>query len=114
MHEFTLAQCLLEIVDEYTRKDDIARVNSIRLSFGRLSSVEPSALRFAFEIQAKGTKAEGASLEFEILPVIIYCTSCEKEEKGDLYQLVCPVCGGSQVVLTGGMEKLQIREMDVD
>jgi hydrogenase nickel incorporation protein HypA/HybF len=114
MHELYLAQSILDIVQDYAAKQHFKKVNSVLLSFGRMSCIEPKSLQFAFEVQAKDTTAEKASLDFKILPAVIHCFSCEKDLEVQTYSAVCPKCGGEEVILTGGTEELQILEMDVD
>jgi hydrogenase nickel incorporation protein HypA/HybF len=114
MHELYLAQSILDIVQDYAAKQHFKKVNSISLSFGRMSCIEPKSLQFAFEVQAKDTTAEKASLDFKILPAFIHCFSCEKDLEVEIYSAICPTCGGQEVLLTGGTEELQILEMDVD
>lgn len=114
MHELSLISSLLDVVEEYAAKHGFTKVNTLRLSFGRLSCIEPSALEFAFAVQSRGTKADGATLECEILPVVISCLLCEKDYSLPSYPAVCPACGGMDVVLKGGREELKLIEMDVD
>lgn len=114
MHELSLVNGLLEIVESYEQTHGFGRVNALKLSFGRLSCIDPSALRFAFEVQSRGTKAEGAALELDIRPVVLYCLHCERETVADRYPLPCPTCRGENVIMTGGTESLQLIEMDVD
>jgi hydrogenase nickel incorporation protein HypA/HybF len=114
MHELSLINGLLDIVETYEKSHGFEQVNALKLSFGRLSCIDPGALRFAFEIQSKGTKAEGAVLEFDIRPVVLYCFSCEQEMNVERYPVPCPECQGVNVIMTGGTESLQLLEMDVD
>jgi hydrogenase nickel incorporation protein HypA/HybF len=114
MHELYLAESILNIVQEYATQQRFRKVNSISLSFGRLSCIESKSLQFAFEVQAKNTAAENASLNFQILPVVIHCFSCEKDLEVETYSGICPKCGEEEVILTGGTEELQILELDVD
>jgi hydrogenase nickel incorporation protein HypA/HybF len=114
MHELYLVQSILNIVDEYASRQHFNKVNSISLSFGRLSCIESRSLQFAFDVQAKDTLAENASLDFDILPAIIHCFFCAKDLEVETYSAVCPSCGGDEVILTGGTEELRILEMDVD
>lgn len=114
MHELSLINGLLEIVETYERTHGFEHVNTLKLSFGRLSCIDPGALQFAFEIQSKGTKAEGASLEFDIRPVVLYCFDCEREVVVERYPVPCPECRGENVIMTNGTETLQLLEMDVD
>ena len=114
MHELYLAESILNIARDYAAKQHFSKVNSISLSFGRLSCIESKTLQFAFEVQAKDTLAENASLDFKILPAVIHCFSCEKDLEVEWFSAVCPDCSGQEVILTGGTEELRILEMDVD
>jgi hydrogenase nickel incorporation protein HypA/HybF len=114
MHELYLAESIINIVGDYAMRDGFKRVNSISLSCGRFSCIESKTLQFAFDMQAKDTPAEGAALDFKILPAAIHCFSCEKDLEVNAHTGVCPACGGLEVVLTAGTEELQILELDVD
>jgi hydrogenase nickel incorporation protein HypA/HybF len=114
MHELYLAEAIINIVQDYAARDGFKKVNSVSLSYGRLSCIEPKALQFAFDVQAKDTPAEGAALEFQILPAMMHCFSCEKDLEVKALTGVCPSCGGNEVILTAGTEELQILELDVD
>ncbi|HUK03900.1 MAG TPA: hydrogenase maturation nickel metallochaperone HypA [Burkholderiales bacterium] len=63
MHELSLAQSVVEIVEEAARREGAARVESVRLEIGELSHVEPESLAFAFEVAARDGCARGARLE---------------------------------------------------
>ena len=114
MHELYLAESVLNIVQEYAARQQFKKVNSILLSFGRLSCIEPKSLQFAFEVQARETLAQDAALQFKILPSVLHCFSCGKDLEVDIYEGACPQCRGEEVLLVGGTEELQLLEMDVD
>ncbi len=114
MHELSLTLSILEIVEAKAAEHGFRRVNSLKFSLGHLSCVEPKALEFAFAIQAKGTMAEGATLEFERCPVVIYCFSCKRELTLKSFDSRCPECSKEEVVLVGGTEELKLLELDVD
>ena len=114
MHELSLVESILQIVDEYATKDGFSRVTSLRLTCGKLSSVVPQALSFAFEVQSKGTRAEGAALELEILPAVVHCLACGIDVEVDRFDARCPTCKGFEVLLVGGTEELKLIELDVE
>lgn len=115
MHEIALTQSLIAIVEEYALREGFTRVNTLRLSFGRFACLDPGALEFTFGVQARGTVAEGACLEFEILPALISCNVCGTESAPEgPFDTSCPHCGSSETILTGGMDELKLLEMDVD
>jgi hydrogenase nickel incorporation protein HypA/HybF len=113
LHELSLVQALLDMVEEQAEKHGFNKVQSLKLSFGQLSSIEPSSLRFAFEILSAGTRAAGALLDFDIRPIVVRCLSCQATERSEMLVLRCSQCG-AEVSLTSGMETLQLLEMDVD
>ena len=114
MHEMSLVQAILNIVEEYAAKENFKKVASITLSFGKASTVVPAALTFAFEVLSEDTLAHGAELIFDIKPVVIYCMSCSRDITVDSYEAVCPLCHGHEVLLSGGTEELKLVEMDVE
>lgn len=65
MHEMAIAESIVELVEEHAKRDVFQRVHQIHLVVGALSHVDPRALEFGFEIIAKGTVAEGATLKID-------------------------------------------------
>lgn len=114
MHELYLAESIIHIVSDYAARDGFKKVNSVLLSYGRLSCIESKSLQFAFDVQSQNTSAQGADLYFRILPAAIHCFSCQKDLEVDAPTGTCPSCGGMEVMLTAGTEELQILELDVD
>lgn len=114
MHEISLAAAILSIVEEYAAKQKFSKVESIRLSLGRLTCIEPKTLELAFEVQSGGTRAEGAKLNFEILPVSVHCLACGADTRMESYCGTCPECAADQLLITGGREDLKIIDMEVD
>ena len=114
MHELSLVNSLLEIVDDYARRESFKTVNCLHLSMGRLSCVDRASLQFAFDVQAKGTCADNARLDIDILSAVVYCFACGEETRQDRFEAACPKCGSSQVTLTGGTEELRLLDMDVE
>lgn len=114
MHELSLVESILQIIDEYAHREGFARVTALRLCCGKLSSVVPQALSFAFEIQSKGTRAEGAALELQVLPAAIHCLDCAKDVEVDRFEARCPQCLGYEVLLVKGTEELKLIELDVE
>jgi hydrogenase nickel incorporation protein HypA/HybF len=113
MHELSIAQSLLEIIEHEALPYRGARVTTVTLRIGKLSGVMPDALRFGFEALSKGGIAEGASLMIEEVPVMIYCHQCGGKNTTDNPFLLCPRCNGTEVEMIAGRE-LEIKEMEID
>ena len=72
MHEITLSQRALEIIEQQAQQAGARRVTGVWLKVGAFSCVEASALTFCFELVCRGTLAEGC----ELLQTLTY-TRCE-------------------------------------
>ncbi len=104
MHEMSLAESVLKIVDAAAASQGFERVTEIRLEIGALSGVEIDAMRFCMDAVLRHSLAEGAGVVFEIVPGQGWCMQCgDNVEIGALYD-PCPRCGSYQVQPTGGTE----------
>lgn len=113
MHELSIAEGILSIVEDYARRNDASKVLSVKLRIGEMSGVQPEALAFCFEICAKKTVAEGASLEIERVPLSARCRACNATFDVEGYCFLCPDCGSTEVEIVSGRE-LQVAEMEVE
>lgn len=113
MHEMSLAEGVLQIVEDAAREQGFLRVRTVVLEIGQLSSVEPEAMRFCFDAVACGTLAEGAQLEVVEVPGEGLCFSCGKTVPLAALYDPCPACGGYPVQATGGTG-MRVRELEVE
>lgn len=104
MHELAVAESLLKIIQDESKKHGLLRVKQVHLRIGGLSTVVPSALSFSFEVISQGTLAEGAHLAMEMVPVTGHCLDCDADFEIDNYLFLCPRCGGTLVMLVSGKE----------
>ena len=109
MHEMSICQGLMSQVERIAKEQGAKRVDSILLSVGPLSGIEPQLLSQAYSVARMGTVAESAELEMEIGPVIVECRSCGASGEAEVNRLLCPSCGDWQVNLTRGDELLLLR-----
>jgi hydrogenase nickel incorporation protein HypA/HybF len=113
MHELSLCQGLLEVLEEQARTQDFARVKAVWLEVGQLAAVESEALRFCFDVVVRGTLAEGARLHLVELPGQAWCLDCARSVPIHSRLDACPGCGSYRMQVTDG-EKLQVRELEVE
>jgi len=64
MHEVSLCESILRIIEKQAEKDGFSHVVSLTLTVGELSGASTEALAFCFPFVAKGTLADGAALAF--------------------------------------------------
>jgi hydrogenase nickel incorporation protein HypA/HybF len=108
MHELAITESLVHAVDERVAPE---RVACLRLQVGRLAGVVPEALRFCFDICARGTALEGAALEIDETPGRGRCRSCGAEVAMESFLDLC-ACGSADVEVVAGQE-LKIKEVEV-
>ncbi|MBS1190888.1 MAG: hypA [Rhodocyclaceae bacterium] len=113
MHEMSLAEGVLQLVEETARREGAARVKTVVLEIGQLSSVEPEALKFCFEAVAHGTMADGAALAILDVPGAGWCMACSATVPLQEVFGTCPQCGGYQVQATGGTE-MRVKEIEIE
>lgn len=113
MHELSLAEGLIEHVERATRDAGAARVTALHLRIGALSGVDADALRFGFDVAARGTLLEGATLDLTLVPVVIYCPACAAAvELPDIQHFRCPRCGTPSADVRDGLD-LTIETVEV-
>ena len=113
MHEVSIAQGLMKILEDETNKHDVSRVTRVHLRIGELSTCVPDALTFAFEVVSEGTVAEGAELKIEVVPARGRCEKCDIEFDVDSTMFLCPQCGGIAAEIVSGKE-LDIAEIEAE
>lgn len=102
MHELAIAQGVVDAVVE--RLGD-ARVAVVHLTIGRVSGVDPDAIRFCFDLVAAGTGLAGARLQVGEPPGEARCRACGAEFAVEDLVLLCG-CGSADVELLRGGELL--------
>jgi len=104
MHELSIAQSLLEIVQEEGDKHGVSKVTRVCVRIGGLSTIVPEALAFSFQVITEKTIAEGAVLAIETVPAMGRCPTCGIDFGMDRTSFVCPECGGMASAVISGQE----------
>jgi hydrogenase nickel incorporation protein HypA/HybF len=113
MHELSLIESILELIQDAARREGFSRVRVVRLEVGALSCVETSALEFAFESASMKTCAEGARLEMQIIPGLGRCSVCGAHASMEALYDLCPACDGHPMVVLSGTE-MRVKDLDVE
>lgn len=113
MHEMSLAEGVLQIIEDYAKRERFTKVTAVRLEVGRLAGVEPESLRFCFDAVTRGSLAEGAQLEIIELPGRAWCFRCSKTVDVNSDPGCCPQCGSIELQVEGGRD-LRIKDLLVD
>ncbi|MCX7627620.1 MAG: hydrogenase maturation nickel metallochaperone HypA [Methylophilaceae bacterium] len=113
MHELSLAEHVLQLMEEAAARQGFSRVRGVWLEIGQLAAVEVEALRFAFESVARGSLADGAALHVIELPGQGWCARCAATVHVGEQPAACPRCGSPGVQILGGTE-MRVKELEVE
>jgi len=112
MHEMSLAEGVLQLIEDAARQDAFKKVSAVWLEIGQLSGVEPQAMAFCFDAVTRASVADGARLEIIATPGQGWCMACAKTVPMTEVFGECPDCGGYQLQVTGGTE-MRVKELEV-
>lgn len=112
MHEMSLCEGILEVLKQHAETQHYTKVKTVWLEIGTLSSIEPDALRFSFDLVVQNSLADGAKLEIIAIDAQAWCFFCQQiiiiQQRYD----VCPLCGGVSLQINDG-EQMRIKELEV-
>ena len=108
MHELAIMESVIETISERAGNQP---VSTVRLEIGRLTGVVPDALRFCFELCAKGTTLEQARLEIAEIPGRAHCARCGVDRDIQSFADLCP-CGGLDLKVIAGQE-LRLKNLEL-
>lgn len=109
MHELGITRNIVSIVSDAANGRPVRRVT---LEIGKLSGVMAHAVEFCFDVVAKGTVLEGATLEILEIDGQGKCFACGAEFTMPSLFTPCP-CGSRQSARLRG-EELKIKTMELE
>lgn len=113
MHEMSLAEGVLQLIEDAARREGFGRVTAVWLEIGELAGVEVEAMEFCFDAVVRGSVADGARLEIVTTPGSGWCMRCAADVPMHEKFAACPQCGEYGLRITGGTE-MRVRELEVE
>ena len=115
MHELSIVAGLFETLLDQAGAHNAREITRVRLKVGRLSGIVPELLESAFDMYKKGTLAEKAVLDIDIVPLSVRCRACGAENSREDFCLACPACASPDLQIIQGTEIfLEKIELEVD
>ena len=93
MHELSIAEGIIEIVERTANANHVRHVKTVRVSIGELAGVDIPSLEFAWQSVRKGGVAQNAELEIERPNGEAWCLQCQKTFRIHRYGDPCPTAG---------------------
>lgn len=113
MHEMSIALSLIDLACEEGEQHG-GKVMAVHVKLGRLSGVVREALESCYEMAAADTAIEGSKLVIEEVPVVVFCTRCDRQQElasGEWF--MCPDCGDPTPDVRQGKE-LQLVALEIE
>ncbi len=102
MHEFPEVQAMIR--QACAQALAAGRITRLKIAVGEASGHDPRHIEAHFAKASRGTRAEGATLEFIHEKLAASCAVCGAEFKADAAALACARCGGTELVITAGKD----------
>jgi hydrogenase nickel incorporation protein HypA/HybF len=112
MHELSLLENVREILENHAVSQNFTKVTKVTLEIGKLSNVEPDALRFGFDVVMKDSLADNAELIISELNGLGLCQQCGLQVEMETSYDPCPHCGSCLVKVIQGAE-MKIKDLCV-
>lgn len=104
MHELSIAQNIIQIVNSCVEKDKLGLVDKVNLKIGLLSNILIDSLRFSYNSIIENTPLKNSILDIEVLPIKISCNDCSEIATTNDFIFSCPACKSSAINVIGGNE----------
>ncbi len=104
MHEYSIVQSLMEIIEDNAKRHGASKVEKVVVKIGILSGVEPHLLKIAFDTFKERSICEDAELELVIQPIVALCKKCGHKnlfEKNSLF-FECQMCKEGELEIVEG------------
>lgn len=113
MHEMSLAESMLQIIEDTARIEKFTRVKTVWLEIGQLACVEKESMRFCFDAVTRDSIAQHARLEIVEIKGQGWCEQCAREVPLPALYEACPNCGNYQIKVTDG-DQMRVKELEVE
>jgi hydrogenase nickel incorporation protein HypA/HybF len=113
MHELSITQSMLDLVLKQAEEAGAEQIGKINLVIGEMTGVVARSVQFYFDFISKGTLAEGAGLNFKLIPTTARCHNCGEEFRLGEFDWTCPHCQSNNIEITGGKE-LYVESIEVE
>ncbi len=112
MHELSLAQNIVDTIQQCVPQSDWGKVTVIRLKIGACAGVVKDSLEFSYQAVAAETVFQSSRLEIESIPFKIQCGMCGSTTENEAGFTLCTACGSSDTKIISGTE-LQVTEVEI-
>lgn len=112
MHELSIAQSIVEIVEQTVSPADYSAVTDVHVRIGEMSGVVPDSLAFCFSAIVATTPLGNAKLTIKHVPLTMECKTCGSIFRSEFGFASCPQCKQTDTAVISGTE-LEVVEIEL-
>jgi len=112
MHELSIANSIIEIVEQHVSPDEQPAVREVKIRVGELAGVIPDSLEFCYSVITASTPLHHSHLVIETVPLTMKCKICGKLFESGRGIVQCPMCEGFETEMISGTE-LHVVEIEM-
>ncbi len=114
MHELSIAQSIIEVVETRALECNATHVKNVRLRVGKACGIVKDSLTFCFEMIASlDPTLANAQLIIDDVPHRARCAQCTQEFPVIDFIALCPTCETLSTEIISGNE-LQVLDMEIE
>ncbi|WP_058912696.1 hydrogenase maturation nickel metallochaperone HypA [Entomohabitans teleogrylli] len=113
MHELSLAQGVIQVLEEQAQTRHFQRVLQVWLDIGALACIDAQALQTGLAAASRNTLAERAHFHIRTVAAKGWCFHCSQAFVAQEHGMPCPLCGSWEIRTDGGSE-MRIAEIEVE
>ncbi len=103
MHEFSLAQDIIETIGRNVAASDMTKLTAIHIEVGEFAGVVVDSLEFGLQIVLKDKNMGSVTIDITRIPAFALCECKSEYQIKDILES-CPVCHSFNRTLTSGKD----------
>ena len=113
MHELSIAQNIVEIIQQRIPKSEWKQVAAVRVKIGAVAGIVPDSLKFSFQAITAESALCNAQLITEHIPFRVHCRTCNTTTENEDGFAMCGECESTDIQVLSGTE-LHVVEIELE
>lgn len=113
MHELSVAQNIIEMVQQHVPPPQWKDVATVRVKIGAVAGIIPDSLEFSFQAITSNSSFSHVRLVTERIPFRVQCHSCRAVTENEDGFALCGECESADTHILSGTE-LQLAEIELN
>jgi len=113
MHELSIAQNIVEIIQQRIPELEWNQVTAVRVRIGAVAGIVPDSLKFSFQAITAESALCNAQLSTERVPFRVHCRTCNTNTENEDGFAMCGECESTDIQILSGIE-LHIVEIELE